>query len=105
LIPSHSLAVVVLTASKENRALEIHRLAMKHFLPAFDKALIDATEDHMAGKWVSDDNKIELHIRVSDGVLYATHYVINGTDALATLNNGEKTDMVSIWSLGNDEFR
>jgi hypothetical protein len=104
IIPSHSFAVVVLMAGKE-KAMDLHRIVLDHFLPAFDKALIAATKDHIAGKWTSSDDRIDLHIIVSDGVLYATRYLINGTDALASLNNGKKTNRVPIWSVGNNEYR
>jgi len=108
IVPSHSFAVVVLTASKENHSAELHRLIMEYFLPAFDEALFEATEKQLAGTWVSDSSdtdQAELHVIASAGALFATRYIINGTDALATLNNGQKTDRVPIWSLGNDEFR
>jgi hypothetical protein len=99
---------VVLAASKEDHSPELHRLIMEYFLPAFDEALFEATEKNLAGTWVSnseDADQIELHILASAGSLFATRYVINGTDALATLNSGQKSDRVPIWSLGNDEFR
>jgi len=105
IIPSHSFAVVVLTASKENHSAELHRLIMEYFLPAFDEALFEATEKQLAGTWVSESGGVELHVIASAGSLFATQYTINGTDALAALNNGQKTDRVPIWSLGNDEFR
>lgn len=105
IIPSHSFAVVVLTASEKNIVAEIHRLAMGYFLAAFDQALAEATEHHIGGTWVSEKKDVRLQILVSAGSLYATSYTVNGTDALATLNDGSKTDRVPIWPVGNDEFK
>jgi len=105
IIPTHSFATVVLTASKVNWSIEIHRLAMEYFLPAFDKALVEATENALAGTWIDEDETIELGINVSAGSLYATRYIVNGTDALATLSGMPKVNRVPIWSLGNDEYR
>lgn len=78
---------------------------MDYFLPAFDNALVDAGKAHLAGKWASENNDIELDIEVSSDTLVATRCIVNGTDALAALNGGKATDRAPIWSTGNDEIR
>lgn len=97
----------MLTAHKERLSSEIHKIVMDHFLPAFDKALMKATEEHLAGTWTTDDGAVELHILATAGAVYATRYIVNGTDALTTLNDNKKPGVlgVPIWSVGNDEFR
>jgi len=108
LIPSHSFAVVVLTASEQNVATELHRLAMDYFLPAVDHALMQAMEEHISGIWKSDEkdrDQVELQVLVEAGRLVATRYTVNGTDALMSLNHGMETNRMPIWSAGNDELR
>lgn len=79
---------------------------MKHFGPAFEGALIDTTQSIMGGDWKSDDGQVELNVGIENGSLYAYRYIINGTDALVTLNYRiPTTTKVQLWSTGNDEFK
>jgi hypothetical protein len=105
IIPSHSFAVIVLTSGKKNVADELHRRAMDHFLPAFDQALTQTTEEHLAGIWKDPKGEVELRLMVEAGRLVATRYSVNGSDALKSLNDGEETSRMPLWYMGNDELR
>lgn len=105
IVPSHSFAVIVLTSGKKNVADELHRRVMDHFLPAFDQALTQATEEHLAGVWKDPKGDVELQLLVEAGKLVATRYSVNRSDALESLTDGEKTSRMPLWYMGNDELR
>jgi len=105
LYPSHSFGIITLTASEEINSIDLHKLALDHFLPAFDEALIQTTEQHMSGVWRSADRELELHIDVQDALLIASKFMIGKIDALKTLNRGTVTNRVYLWAVGNGQFR
>jgi len=105
IFPSHSFGIIILSASKENNAIDLHHLALEYFLPAFDKALIQATEEQMSGTWRSTDRQVELCIHIQEAALVVSKLSIGKVDALKTLNGGKETDKVRLWDAGNNEFR
>ena len=105
ILPSHSFAIVILSAGKKNNAIELHHLALDYFLPAFDKALIEATEEQLGGIWLSSDGQVEMHVQVQDTALIVSKFIIGKIDALKTLNRGVETNKAQLWDVGNNHFR
>ena len=109
IVPSHSFAVVILAAGKQNPVPELHRLAMEYFLPAFDSALIRTNTKQLVGKWASPNGESKIDITILSGRLYATQVRIGGEDpfgsAPVNLVENENEKLIPIWEMGHNEFR
>jgi hypothetical protein len=83
----------------------LHHLAVDYFFLAFDRALIQATEEQLGGIWTSSDRQAELQIQVTNGALIVSRFMIGEIDALKTLNRGVETNKAQLWDVGSDQFR
>jgi hypothetical protein len=85
---------------------EFSDLSVRAFLSYYDETLVKATNNALGGLWkLEGSDTTEVGIHISEGSLYINRYIINGTDALATMNEGEEVPYMALWATGNDEFR
>ncbi|KAH7884156.1 beta-lactamase/transpeptidase-like protein [Phlebopus sp. FC_14] len=103
--PATSYGVIVLTTGPISRVDPLTKLVLEHVQPAFDIILQALVNSQLIGRWVSDDSRASMSIEMQHGSLYATEYVVDGSDVLAVMQGTDNPSKVAIWFTGDDEFR
>ncbi|TFK49170.1 beta-lactamase/transpeptidase-like protein [Heliocybe sulcata] len=101
--PGTNYGIVVLMAARYPDAAKLAYDAFEMMQPGVDRALSDMAAALYAGTWSSQDGESAAVVSVRKGTLYAESFVLNGTDALATLHVSGRVPLRS--SGRRDEFR
>lgn len=103
--PDSAFGVVILTTSPGMQTIPLNELVFSHFQPAFDSIAEQKTRELLGGSWVSSDGSVQVTITLDKGSLFASNYVINGTDVLKTIQPDGVSRRASLLSTGGHDLR
>lgn len=103
--PDSAFGVVILTTSPGMQTIPLNELVFSHFQPAFDSIAEQKTRELLGGSWVSSDGSVQVTITLDKGSLFASNYVINGTDVLKTIQPDGVSRRASLLSTGGYDLR
>lgn len=103
--PDSAFGVVILTTSPGMQTIPLNELVFSHFQPAFDSIAERKTRELLGGSWASSDGSVQVTITLDKGSLFASNYVINGTDVLKTIQPDGVSRRASLLSTGGHDLR
>lgn len=103
--PDSAFGVVILTTSPGMQTIPLNELVFSHFQPAFDSIAERMTRELLGGSWASSDGSVQITITLDKGSLFASNYVINGTDVLKTIQPDGVSRRASLLSTGGHDLR
>lgn len=103
--PDSAFGVVILTTSPGMQTIHLNELVFSHFQPAFDSIAEQKTRELLGGSWASSDGSVQITITLDKGSLFASNYVINGTDVLKTIQPDGVSRRASLLSTGGHDLR
>lgn len=103
--PDSAFGVVILTTSPGMQTIPLNELVFSHFQPAFDSFAEQKTRELLGGSWASSDGSVQITITLDKGSLFASNYVINGTDVLKTIQPDGVSRRASLLSTGGHDLR
>lgn len=103
--PDSAFGVVILTTSPGMQTIPLNELVFSHFQPAFDSIAEQKTRELLGGSWASSDGSVQVTITLDKGSLFASNYVINGTDVLKTIQPDGVSRRASLLSTGGHDLR
>lgn len=103
--PDSAFGVVILTTSPGMQTIPLNELVFSHFQPAFDSIAEQKTRELLGGSWASSDGSVQITITLDKGSLFASNYVINGTDVLKTIQPDGVSRRASLLSTGGHDLR
>lgn len=103
--PDSAFGVVILTTSPGMQTIPLNELVFSHFQPAFDSIAEQKTRELLGGSWASSDGSVQITITLDKGSLFASSYVINGTDVLKTIQPDGVSRRASLLSTGGHDLR
>lgn len=103
--PDSAFGVVILTTSPGMQTIPLNELVFSHFQPAFDSIAERKTRELLGGSWASSDGSVQITITLDKGSLFASNYVINGTDVLKTIQPDGVSRRASLLSTGGHDLR
>lgn len=103
--PDSAFGVVILTTSPGMQTIPLNELVFSHFQSAFDSIAEQKTRELLGGSWASSDGSVQVTITLDKGSLFASNYVINGTDVLKTIQPDGVSRRASLLSTGGHDLR